>query len=769
MNDITGLSEKEVNIRKKKGKYNKGTSAKTKSMGQILFANIFTLFNLVNILLATGLFMVHSYKNATFLGVVFWNIIIGVIQETRAKRIIDKLAILSAPVSKVIRDGNEYDIKPEEIVIDDICILDSGKQICADGIIIEGQCEVNESLLTGESEPILKKVGDEVLSGSFVISGKVITKVIHVGDDNYVNSITNSVKVAKKINSQIYNSAKKIVKIVSLCIAPMFVLMFCKQLFIEEVGIRKAVVSTTASVIGMIPSGLILLISMVMAISVIRLARYNCLIQDMYCTETLARVNVLCLDKTGTITEGKIKAEEIIPVTSHYGREDVDIAIGEFSKALNDNNPTFYAIKSLYNDYENKWICVNSVEFSSEKKWSMAVFQEKGTFVLGAAEFVVKDIPKHIKETISNYQSLGKRVLIFAMSEQISDDDKYPEDLKIIALIVFSDIIRSNAKKTLDFFHKQGVDIKVISGDNMLTVSNIAKEAGVRNSDACVDASELTDYEEIEEAVKKYTVFARVTPKQKLQIIKALKEDGKTVAMTGDGVNDVLALKEADCSIAMQSGSDAARNISDIVLMDSDFSSMPHVLNEGRRNINNLQRSAALFLTKTTYSIILAVIFMILPFEYPFEPIQLTLVSSLFIGVPSFVLALEKNHDIVKGNFLNNVLNIAIPAGITVVVNILSAEIFGKIIGANISERNTMALYAMAIASAVELLRLCMPLNTLRRCLVTFSCSFFIVAILCFERLFSLTIISKNMTIFAVVAFLISFLLRNIYRKKIDN
>ncbi|MBE5937499.1 MAG: HAD family hydrolase [Lachnospiraceae bacterium] len=767
MENIKGLSIKEVEKRKKEGLINIGTTVKTNSFKVIVLKNICTLFNLVNTLLAVGLLLLGSVKNIMFMGVVFWNIIIGIVQEVRAKIIIDRLSILNAPNARVIRDGERSEIPLDEIVLGDVCVLESGNQICADGIILEGECEVNESLLTGESDPVYKKKGDEILSGSFLVSGNVVTEVIHVGEDNYVNSITNGAKYTKKINSEIYNSCKMIVKIVSCCIAPVFALLMCKQLFISKIGFRDAFIATTASVIGMIPSGLILLISMVLALSVIRLSKYKTLVQDMYCIETLARVDVLCLDKTGTITEGRMKVEDIISVSDKYSEEQVKNALTEFACANKDNNPTSNAIKEAYGKGSGTWKIHEIIGFSSEKKWSLTAFEEKGSYIAGAYEFIFDKKDNDVIERIEEYQKKGRRVLAFARTDGLPTAKELPPAPELLALIVISDVIREEARATLEYFRKQNVDVKIISGDNMVTVSNVAKEAGVDNADICVDATTLDTDEKVEEAAEKYTVFGRVTPSQKLKLVKALRKKGHTVGMTGDGVNDVLALKEADCSIAMQSGSDAARNVSNFVLMDSNFASMPKILAEGRRNINNLQRSASLFLTKTTYSILLAVIFLIIPLRYPFEPIHLTLVSSLAIGIPSFVLALEANYNIVRGRFLKNVLRIAVPAGVIIVLNIIAAEVFGMIIKASQKEITTMALFVMACASIAELFRLCRPFTSLRGFLIACICAIFCGVVFMFgETLFTLTDLSGGKWSFVFIALAVTFVIRNIYIKR---
>lgn len=722
-----GLTSAQVKERVKQGLVNGNYSVKTKSIGQIIFSNVFTLFNGVNLFLAICVIMVHSYKNILFMGVVLWNILIGVVQEIRSKRVIDKLSLLSAPHANVIRDGEEKDIQVEDIVLDDVMYLRNGNQICADSIITEGECQVNESLLTGEADPVYKKEGDEILSGSFLVSGSVKAKVIHVGKDNYVNKIVGKAKYIKKPHSEILKSIKLIIKIVTIALAPIAALLFLNQINMGET-FAEAVVATVAAVIGMIPSGLVLLISVVLAVSVIRLGKQKVLVQELFCIETLARVDVLCLDKTGTITEGTMVVEDII--SEKLSREELGQLLKAYTGALDDNNPTFAAIKTFAEPFDvsaDKYTVVEKEGFSSAKKRSMVSFEKEGTYYLGALEFIAPGCDDVIKEKVMEYSAKGLRVLVLAQETQIE------------ALVVVSDKIRDEAKATLTYFRNQGVNLKVISGDNPVTVSNIAKKAGLHDADNFIDASTLITDEQVKEAALKYSVFGRVTPNQKLIIVDALKAAGHTVAMTGDGVNDVMALKEADCSIAMESGSDAARNVSQIVLFDSNFAHMPAIVAEGRKTINNIQRSAALYLTKTIYSTLLAIIFVFLPINYPFEPIQLTLIGSLSIGLPSLILALEPNINRVKGSFLGNVLRMAIPGGLLVVTNVIAAEVMGLVTFAGVEQRCTMAVYALAIAAAIQLYKVCMPFNRIRRVMYITFVSIFIFAAIFIKDFFSLT------------------------------
>ena len=723
-----GLSSSQVEERIKEGLVNGNFSVKTKSIKQIVGGNVFTLFNFINVFLAVCVILVGSYKNIMFMGVVFWNIVIGVIQEIRSKRVIDKLSLLSAPRARVIRDGVEIEIPLEQIVLDDVMAVRNGNEICADAVILDGECQVNESLLTGEAEPVFKSIGDEVLSGSFIVSGSIKAQVIHVGKDNYVNKILGKAKYIKKTYSEILSSIKLIIKIVTIALAPVAGLLFFNQIYMDR-SLAEAVVATVAAVIGMIPSGLVLLISVVLAVSVVKLGQQKVLVQELFCIETLARVDVLCLDKTGTITEGAMVVEDVIPVCKDITKASIGELLKAYIGALDDNNPTFEAVRRFadtYNISDEKYQVVSKEGFSSAKKYSTVAFANEGSYHLGALEFVAPNSSTDIKKIAEKYSEQGLRVLALA-----KDDDVY-------AFIIVSDKIRAEAKETLEYFRSQGVNLKVISGDNPKTVSYIAQKAGLENWDNYIDASTLKDDEAVKAAALKYSVFGRVTPDQKLLIVDALKENGHTVAMTGDGVNDVMALREADCSIAMESGSDAARNVSQIVLLDSNFSHMPAIVAEGRRTINNIQRSASLYINKTIYSTILAVLFLFIKIDYPFQPIQLTLIGSLSIGLPSLILALEPNFNRVKGSFMANVARMAIPGGLLVVTSIMAAEAFGFLVGASAAQRSTMAVYALAIASAIMLYKVCMPFNKIRGLMYVSFVSIFICLSIFFRDFFGL-------------------------------
>lgn len=652
----TGLTKEEVEERIKNKQVNYDTSVPTKSIKTIIKENVFTLFNLINILLGVAVLCVGSYKNLLFLIIIFCNTAISIIQEINSKKAVDKLSVLAEAKVNCLRDGIKQEIGINDIVLDDVLILEAGNQIVTDCVLLDGEVEVNESFITGESDAIYKKQGDTLLSGSFVISGKCMAEVIHIGDENYTSKISSGAKYVKKVNSEIMNSLNKIIKTVSIAIVPIGILLFLNQLGLEENCFKNAVVNTVAAIIGMIPEGLVLLTSTVLAVSVIRLSKRKVLVQELYCIETLARVDTLCLDKTGTITEGKMEVKEIIPISKEVNK--LEEILAQIGKASEDNNQTIEAIRDKYKP-NGEWKVKCKVSFSSQKKWSGIGFESKGSYVIGAPEFILKDKYKEYKDKIEKYSN-EYRVILIAHADDNFKEKELPDKLEVLGLVLISDKIRKEANETLKYFKAQGVDIKIISGDNPVTVSKIAKKAGVENSENYIDMGTIKTKKELEEAVCKYTIFGRVTPVQKKELVKALKKYGHTVAMTGDGVNDVLALKEADCSIAMAEGSDATKNVSQLVLLDSSFSAMPKIVAEGRRTINNIERSATLFLVKTIYASILAVIFVLANMPYPFMPIQLTLISMVTIGIPSFVLALEPNKERIKGNFLRNVISRAL-------------------------------------------------------------------------------------------------------------
>ena len=770
---LHGLTDAEVRQRIEQGLVNHNSDIKSKSIKRIVLENLITPFNILNFVLAVMILIVGSYKNLLFMGVIICNIFIGTVQEIRAKKTIDKLSLIAEPKAHVIRNGIKQEIAIHDIVMDDITFLGAGNQVCSDAVVIEGECEVNESLLTGESEPVLKQPGDHLLSGSFIISGNCHARVEHVGKDNYAAQITDNAKYVKKPNSEIMRWTNRIIKYIGFTLIPVGIALFCKQVFISHQGFNDAIVGVVAALIGMIPEGLILLTSVVFAVSIIRLSQHKTLVQELYCIETLARVDVLCLDKTGTITEGTMEVTDVLPLHDTTN-EELNIALGSLIHALEDDNPTFNAVKTYCDQYD-KLTCNHIVPFSSARKWSGASFDENGSYIFGATEFILKDSSPY-QEIIKEHSEKGQRVLMLAHSPHQIQDKELPAEIHPMAFLFISDKIRAEAPDTLAYFAEQGVDIKIISGDNAITVANIAKKAGLKTAEQYVDATTLQTPEEIKEAAQKYSVFGRVTPQQKLDLVKALKEQGHTVAMTGDGVNDVLALKESDCSIAMASGSDAARTVSQLVLLDSNFASMPKILKEGRRSINNLQRSSSLFLTKTIFSTINAILFIFLHFDYPFQPIQLTLISALTIGAPSLILALEPNKERIKGKYIVNVIRKSIPGAMTMVFNIVALAIVCSFIHFNSTEISTLAVMITGFAGLLVLLKVSLPFNWIRCALFFTMLGAFIFAIFILKDLFSLASITLPMFYcflvlagFAIIVFgLFSLLIDKLLSKQID-
>ncbi|MBE6732362.1 MAG: HAD family hydrolase [Ruminococcaceae bacterium] len=751
---LYGLKEQEVKERVLRGEINQFAGVKTKSEREIIFGNVFTFFNIVNFILAFLVILTGSFKNVLFLGVIFSNIIIGSFQEIRSKRIIDKLSLISAPKVYVVRGGKKKSITVNQIVLGDLVMLKNGNQICADSVVTQGEIEVNESLITGESDPVVKKEGDSLLSGSFVVSGSCFSKVVHIGKDNYASKIAEDAKYVKKPNSEIMDSLNAIVKTIACALIPVGVLLFCKQYFITGDTWQESIISTVAALIGMIPEGLVLLTSIVFAVSVIRLSQKNTLVQEMYSIETLARVDVLCLDKTGTITEGKMVLEKLLPLENHTESEMKEI-LAALSKNLHDTSPTSAAVRDFAGD-ESNLKAANLVPFSSSRKYSGAYFQNVGSYVFGAGEFILGEGYKDYNNLTKEHTSVGKRVLTLVKYKEDFNGKNLPVSPEVIGFIVISDKIREEAPDTLRYFKEQGVDIKIISGDNAAAVSSIAKRACLENAGNYVDATTLVTDEDIKAAAIKYSVFGRVTPQQKLSLVKALKEKGHTVAMTGDGVNDVLALKEADCSIAMASGSDAARTVSNLVLLDSNFASMPKVVAEGRRSINNLQRSAALFLTKTGYAIFIALFFIFVAATYPFEPIQLSLISSLTIGIPSFLLALEPNRERIKGKFIMNVINKALPSALTTIFNIIILVILEGIINLHSEQISTLAVMVTTFTSFLLIIKICYPFTFLRTLMIGVLAGAFLVAVFFMRDFLSLVALNLNMLIILAVLMVFS-------------
>lgn len=729
-----GLTYFQVNKRIESGLVNVDTEVSTKPVSEIVKQNVITLFNVINIILAIAVICVGSFKNLTFIVVITVNTLISIVQELRSKKTLDNLKVVAASKIHVIRNCNDMDIGINEIVLDDIIKLETGNQIVVDSIIKEGEVEVDESFITGEADTIFKKSGDMLLSGSFIVSGRAYCQVEHIGYDNYTAKISSDTKYIKPISSEIMKSLNKIISTISFLIVPVGILLFSRQMYIEGNNFQQAVVSTVAALIGMIPEGLVLLTSTVLAVSVIRLSQKKVLVQDLYCIETLARVDTLCLDKTGTITEGKME------VTAEVLFEDCDFStiIGNINYNLAENNPTALALLDKYGKVDS-FNVVEKIPFSSAKKYSGIVCDTK-TYVIGAAEFILDKDDSCLK-LISKYSD-DYRVILLA-----SANDKNLKKVKPLGIFLLQDRIRVDAYETLNYFKEQQVTLKIISGDNPNTVLGIARRAGFSESVKVIDASCLVTDEDIIEAVEKYDIFGRVTPEQKKKIVLALQYLGHTVAMTGDGVNDVLALKKADCSIAMASGTDATKNVSQLVLLDSNFASMPYVVAEGRRTINNIEKSSSLFLVKTIYATLLAVIFIFIDMPYPFIPIQLTLASIVTVGIPSFVLALQNNYDLVQKNFLRRVLKRAVPPAITIVLNILMVFIASNIFNFSYIQTSTLSAFVTGYVAFMLLFKTCLPFNKLRVALFSTMVLLYITGFFGFRNLFSFSVLDFKMCV----------------------
>ncbi len=760
----SGLSDEEVNSRYQQGLVNFNPLSKTKSTKQIIRENVVTLFNIINIILALAVISVGSYKNLTFIIIIVINTVISTAQELHSKRIIDKLSIVSQSKIKAIRNGKTYDLNADEIVLDDLLEFHIGDQVVTDAVIRDGFVEVDESFITGESEHVLKEKGDSILSGSFIVSGNCKAQVEHIGYDNYTSKIAADTKYIKPISSEIMQSLNKIVRLVSFIIVPLGILLFSRQIFLDNNTYQNAVVNTVAALIGMIPEGLVLLTSTVLAVGVIKLSRKKVLVQDLYCIETLARVDVMCLDKTGTLTEGKMEVKDLISV-SDKSKSELGNIIGMIVGALDDNNATSNALKEVYYRKETSDI-LSKIPFSSERKYSGITLTNKETYLIGAPEIILNNHGEEYKEQITGWASFYRVIALVKVDDYASHKNNFKS--KVLGFVLLQDKIRKEAPDTLAYFKKQGVKIKIISGDNIITIQNIAKRAGVGEHLKTIDLSTVDNEEEIKKAVFKYDIFGRVRPEQKFLLIQALKEKGHTVAMVGDGVNDCLALKEADCSIAMASGSAATRSVSQLVLLDSNFASMPSVVDEGRQSINNLERSASLFLVKTIYSFILSFLFLFIEMSYPFIPIQLTLASVVTIGIPSFILALEPNHDRVKGNFLKNVLKKATPPALTIVLNIMIITIIGSIFHLDYNTISTLCLTLTAYTSFILLYKICQPFNIIRLVLFLTMFVLFIFALFKLPELFSISSFTTSMVLIILCLTFLSHQLYTIFEYLID-
>lgn len=694
---------------------NRAVDSASKTTKEIIHENVFTYFNLIFAVLAVLLCIAGSFRDLTFLPVIIANTLIGIIQEVRAKQVLDKLSMLNAPRSAVVRDGKKKIVDSEELVLDDIVIFKAGSQVCADAEVCAGEVQVNESLLTGESDEITKRRGDKLMSGSFIVSGQCHARLDKVGEDSYIAKLTLQAKEMQEgEQSEMIRSLDKLVKYVGVAIIPIGIILFCQSFFFQNDGFRSSVAAMVAAVIGMIPEGLYLLASVALAVSSVRLAQKKVLLHDMKCIETLARVDVLCVDKTGTITENAMKVQDVIETDEYDGRtmEPLSMLIGDFAAAMTPDNITMAAIKEYFKQGTGKR-AVSKTGFSSSSKYSSVTFSD-GAYVLGAPEFVLKEDYAERADTITELASDGTRVLVFGTYDGIPDGKPLARPVTPLGYILLANPIRDAAKETFQYFAEQGVEVKVISGDNPVTVSKVAAQAGIENAEHYVDASTLHTPEEMKKAVLGNTVFGRVTPNQKRQFVQILKDAGHTVAMTGDGVNDILALKDADCSIAMASGSEAAAQASQLVLLESDFSCMPQVVLEGRRVVNNIQRSASLFLVKNIFSFLLSLISFVFMFSYPLEPSQISLISMFTIGIPAFFLAMEPNKNIIKGHFLTNVFLKALPAAITDAVAVGALVIFGRTFGVNSTDISTAATMLLAIVGFMILYKISAPMNKIR-------------------------------------------------------
>ena len=810
-----GLSKAEVDDRVARDAVNHAVGSASKSQKEIICSNIFTYFNLLFFIIAVMLIAVGSFRDLTFLPVIIANTAIGIFQELRSKKVLDDLTILNAPKNTVVRDGQEQVIAAEELVLDDIIILSAGNQIPADAIVLEGEVLINEALLTGESDQITKKKGDELLSGSFIVSGECRARIDKVGSDSYIAKLTLEAKEMKDGEvSEMIRALDRLVKIVGIIIIPIGIILFSQQHFINETPIRESVTATVAAIIGMIPEGLYLLASVALAVSVMRLASKKVLVHNMKCIETLARVDVLCVDKTGTITDNTMTVKKVLPLRKTVvesddglqkaqegvadttaanssvadqkqmagnvptkqetqdkrsgvegsGTEEIpaftpeesaafELAVGDFAAAMATDNITMKAIKEHFRKRSGKRP-EKVIPFSSATKYSGAVFED-GSYVLGAPEFILRESYEEYSSQIERWSRQGFRVLVFAEYPGTLTGEALTEPASPLGMILVANPIREKAPETFRYFVEQGVEIKVISGDNPVTVSEVAKEAGIANAEAYVDASTLQDYEELYAAAKRYTVFGRVTPDQKRQLVSALKHMGHTVAMTGDGVNDVLALKDADCSIAMASGSDAASQVAQLVLLESDFSKMPSVVAEGRRVVNNIERTASLFLVKNIFSLLLSIFSIVLLVNYPLEPSQISLISMFTIGIPAFFMSLEPNTDRINGHFLSNVLFKALPGGLTDFLVVSCLYTFCMEFNVNETDVSTSCTVILAIVGLMILFKIASPMNRFHWILWFSMMGGLVYCIIFVRKIFAITSISRQsmmlLLVFAVV------------------
>lgn len=707
-----GLTSEQAKERKNAGLCNTPAEPPSKSVWEIIADNTFTYFNFIFLILAGLIIYAGTYRDLTFMPIIIANTLIGIIQEMRSKSVLDKLSMMNAPETSVIRDGKEISLPSKDVVLDDIAIFRAGNQISADAVIIDGSVAVNESLLTGESDEIYKKSGDSLMSGSFIVSGSCRARLEKVGADSYISRLTIQAKKSRKgEQSEMIRSLDRIVKIAGFMIIPIGLLLFCQQHYLEMNDTGSSIQAMVAAVLGMIPEGLFLLASTTLAISTLRLASGKVLVHDMKCIETLARVDVLCVDKTGTITEGRMSVISALPV-GEISEDELVSEISDFASAQSADNATMLAVKNYFNSPTGKKI-ESFTGFSSEFKYSSTTF-DTGTYILGAPEFILKEKISEYSGLIEKYSRTGQRVLVFGKYSGTADGKELTGDTVPLGFVIIANPIRKNAPETFKFFEEQSVEIKVISGDNPVTVSKIAEQAGIKNANSYIDASTLKTDESIESAVLNYTVFGRVTPEQKRKLVRALKKAGRTVAMTGDGVNDVLALKDADCSVAMASGSEAAAQASQLVLLESDFARMPDVVMEGRKVVNNLERSGSLFLVKNIFSLLMSVISIFFGITYPLKPAHISLISLFTIGFPGFCLSQIPNRDLIKGKFMTNILIKALPAGITDAIIVGAMIIFGNIFESGQDDISTASTILLSVVGMMILFRISKPMNAIK-------------------------------------------------------
>lgn len=711
---------------------NKSKGMATKSTAEIIRDNVCTVFNLLNVIIAVALALVHAWSNLFFIFIIIVNTLIGIYQEIKAKKLVEKLSLLSMPVAHVLRDGRELEVHPDSVEKGDVLLLESGNVICADSRVLSGSAEINESVLTGESRPVLKRSGDDLLSGSSVISGKCRAEVIHTGEENYAAKLVSEVKKYKSANSELMSSMKKVTRITSFFIVPLGIIAFLEALLVRNMTIADAVISSSAGLLGMLPKGLVLLMSVGLAIGVIRLSKKNVLVQELYSLENLAHCDVLCLDKTGTLTVGHMEVEQVIPLGCDKARAQQLLA--SYVSASEDNNATFCALKE-YCAHAAPQRAFAGVPFSSARKWSSVTLENGEYLVLGAYERLglKGDMPLQFREQMQQ----GKRVLFAGITRQKPQADGELCAVEPAAAVIIADPLRKNAKDTIAYFERQGVEVKVISGDDPVTASAVAARAGIKNAQRCIDLSNAAP-EDVKNAADKYTVFGRVSPEQKKLLVTALQEKGHSVGMTGDGVNDLLAMKQADCSVAIGQGSDAARQTAQLVLLDSDFAVLKDVISEGRRVVNNITKSAGVFFIKTLYSVFITLWCVIFNLPFPFIPIQITLIDLVIEGFPSFFMSLERNDKPVRGKFLPSAIGAALPNAVAVTVCCIVLTMAGTSLGIEQSQIGLVTYLTLGAISVMGVVKASLPFNWLRGGLCAVSALGYVGAVAILPNLFKL-------------------------------